>query len=146
MPLYNIGGVRCELRPFNVDEADDDSDMPFAKHRVLGGRTSHEKTAEYDRSLSLQGSIFPRKKELDGRPELALLEGIHAAGGPVLVLRGNEKLGWFVITRLRRAHTHLDGQGYGRKVRIRIEMEATQKPIGAANVAIDFLTRITSYV
>jgi phage protein U len=145
MALYNIGGVRCQLRPFNVDQADDESEMPFARHKILGARTSHEKTAEVERKLSLEGSIFPRRAELDGRPELSLLESIQAAGQPILVLRGNSKLGWFVITRLRQEHSYLDPDGYGRKVRVSIDLEATQKS-GNRSVAADIVTRLTGYV
>lgn len=145
MALYIIGGVRCELAPFNIDEADDESEMRHARHEVLGGTVSHEVTAQADRKLDLEGSIFPRQPQLDGRPELELLEGILADGSPILVTRGNTSLGWFVLTKLRKNHRYLDGSGVGRKVRVQISLERTQAS-RARSAAVDIFSRLTGYI
>ncbi len=141
MALYIIGGVRCELHPFNIDNATDDSEMPFARHEILGGRTSHEKVAQHERKLRLQGKIFPRR--IGGEAELALLESLHAAGDAVFVTRGNASLGWYRLIRISRNHQFVDERGIGRKVDLRIEMELSDRP-GPASAA-GMLTRLFGY-
>ena len=141
MSLFVIGGVRCELHPFNVDGVSDESEMPFARHQILGGRTAHERVALHDRRLRLEGKIFPRR--IGGEAELELLESLHAEGQAVMVTRGQSKLGWYVLTKIDRKHVRLDERGVGRRVDIRIEMELSQPPTSSQGAGI--LTRLFGY-
>lgn len=137
MALFIIGGVACELHPFNVNRVSDESEMPFARHRPIGDRTVHEKMALHDRTLELRGNIYPRK--IGGEKELALIRGLHEAGKAVLIIRGKEKLGWYVIPSLRCNHTYLDERGVGRKVDIEIKLELAKKPdvASAQNILVE---------
>lgn len=142
MSLFMIGGVRCQLHPFNVNKLSEELEMPFARHEVLGGRTAHEKTGLHEEKLQLQGKIFPRR--IGGKAEYDMLKGLLADGSAVLVTQGQTSRGWYVITRLSGQHEHLHADGVGQKMEIRIELELSQQPSSAS--AAGLVTRLFGYV
>ena len=135
MSLYIIGGVRARLEPFNISAAGERHAMEFAKHDVIDARPIHERTREAARDLRLSGEVFPRA--IGGRAEIALLSFLLDRGNPVLVMRGGTLLGWHVLTELRTDHEWLDPSGFGRKVRVALTIERTQRG-GILETATDF--------
>ena len=142
MALFNIGGVRAELHPFNLDRAQHETNEDFAKHPVLGARQTFESVGHGDETLQLRGTLFPRK--IGGMAEIALLTSLQQSAQAVLVTRGNENLGWFHIMRIGRDHSFLDAQGMGQKVAIRIDLELTDRPSSIDGVG-DLLVRLFGY-
>jgi hypothetical protein len=142
MDLFNIGGVRCALTPFNVDSANRDGAADFAKHPIIGARESYEFMGVGVEKLSLSGKLFPRL--LGGEAELELLHSLREAGDPVMVTRGNEKLGWFHIMSLSDRHSYLSARGVGNKIEFRIELEKCDKPSSATGASL--LVRLFGYV
>lgn len=142
MSLYNIGGVRAELHPFNLDSATMETNEDFARHAVLGGRKPFESVGHGDAAIQLRGVIFPRFS--GGLAEFGLLETLQSAAQSILVTRGNDKLGWFVIPKLRREDKFLDQTGVGQKITIQIELLKTDRP--SFGSAVGLLTQLFGYV
>ena len=143
MSLFNVGGVVFELTPLNVEDVDHSTSSDFVKHPVMGAQQPVEFMGPGDDKLSLSGSIFPRA--LGGEAELALLEDLQRQGQAVLVTRGMSRLGWFIITSLRRRHRYLSPNGIGRKIELTIEIERAGKPESSGD-ASGLLTRLFGYV
>lgn len=141
MSIFIIGGVRCEVWPFNVDAFSDESELAFARHKILQGSRQHEKIVHRDVDFRFGGKVFPRA--LGGEAELELLDQLHQEGSSVLVMQGPRKRGWFKITKFKRVHRFIDSRGVGRAVDFTIELENSGKPNAAA--AANMLTRLFGY-
>lgn len=143
MAMYVIGGVRCQLHPFNVDEAERVLTPVLARHEVMGTVTQHEKTGEPDEKLRLSGKIFPRR--FGGEAELATLKSLASTSQPIMVTQGNSVAGWYVIGRIKDKGRFLDRRGVGRMIDIDIELERTASPtFNQANV-VDLAARLFTY-
>ena len=142
MALFNIGGVRAELHPFNIDRAEHETNEDFARHPVIGARQTFESVGHGAEKLEFRGVLFPRR--IGGLAELELLQMIQSSAMAILVTRGTTVMGWFHILSVKRNDRWLDAEGTGQKVEIQIALEKTDAP--SYGQAANLVTRLFGYV
>jgi phage protein U len=125
--LYQFGLVQFTVYPLNVSDVTHITQTDWARKEIAGSAIFREWVGEGDEEISLKGKVFPHFFSMqmangamsggNGMGHLDLLDEMRRYGQAHLLMRGDGiKLGWFVIEKLSRGHTHLGGQGVGQQV------------------------------
>lgn len=125
--LYQLGALKIDVTPFNVDGVKVDTNADHVDKPVLGAAPPTEFVGEGVYTMRLTGALFPAA--IGGLDELDLLHDMRASGTPQPVTRGDGRfLGWFAITSVGEAHHHIGTNGIGAKVQVSIRLKRSGKP------------------
>lgn len=128
--LYQFGLIQFQIYPLNVGEVTHMTQTDWARKEIAGSAIFREWVGEGDEEISLRGKVFPLwlaqhqslkqtpgENRDSGMGHLDLLDEYRRYGTSHLLMRGDGvKLGWFVIERLSRGHSHLDDRGVGQQI------------------------------
>lgn len=124
---YQIGPVTLRQVGLGPDTVRMDGEHDFASKPVLGREPPLEDVGEGQNTLTLSGTLFPRK--IGGLTEYAILDQHRYNGTPVFILRGDLfPLGWYRITSASREDRLLDRSGIGRVIAVNLKFVRADKP------------------
>lgn len=128
--LYQFGLVQFTVYPLNISDVSHATSSDWSRKEIAGAPTYREWVGEGDEEIHLKGKVFPHFFALHaaqrptrgandgtGMGHLDLLEIMRRLGQAHLLMRGDGlKLGWFVIERFNRGHSHIGRDGVGQQV------------------------------
>jgi uncharacterized protein len=129
--LMTFGPIQFEVFPLNFHEADHMTASDYARKDIMESSPNREWVGEGDEEIVLRGRVFPYHvhRGSTGRPRgigvgaksaLDRLDAVRRAHQPHMLIEGGESegrvLGWFVLERLSRSHTHVGEHGFGRVI------------------------------
>ncbi len=110
----------------NVGEVDHNTATEWARKEIAGAAIYREWVGESEEEIHLRGKLFPKfysnywKKYPNvsgGLSSLDVMDNMRRLGQAHTLIRGDGwYLGWYVIERLVRGHTYLDGAGIGQQI------------------------------
>jgi phage protein U len=131
MHLMSFGPIQFEVYPLNFHEADHHTASDYARKDILESSPLREWVGEGDEEVILRGRCFPFAvtKGADGKPrgigvgaksaldQLDMVRRQHQAHQLVRTTgTQGEILGWFVLEKLQRHHSHVGAAGIGRVI------------------------------
>lgn len=129
--LMSFGPIQFEVYPLNFHEADHNTATEFARKDILESSPHREWVGEGDEEIILRGRVFPFAiiKQTTGKVSgigagaksaLDALDGVRRQRQPHQLIRHGknvaEPLGWYVIEKIARHHTHIGQAGVGRVI------------------------------
>jgi phage protein U len=111
----------------------------FAKHDVVGAAPIYEDVGEGERSIILDGCIYPEAVGTDGG--YSRLEAARQSKVPLPLLLGDlTAVGWVLIDEIKRTDENLGFAGVGREIKFTVSLLRVGRPaIGSAISILRFL-------
>lgn len=137
--LYQLGPLSIRHAPFNIDTVRETSASDFVQKPVAGAAPPNEYVGEGVGTMTLSGTLFPKK--IGGLTELAILDLIRKAAFPQLLLRGDGvPMGWWRIVKVSSTSRQLARDGVGQVVSVSIDLVREPAPSGLS--LFGFLARM----
>jgi uncharacterized protein len=133
--LMTFGPIQFEVYPLNYHESDHTTASDYARKDIMESSPNREWVGEGDEEIVLRGRVFPYAVTmksfqsvgtvatgigLGAKSALDKLDAVRRAHHVDQLIEGGESegrvLGWFVIERLIRHHTHIGAHGFGRVI------------------------------
>jgi uncharacterized protein len=127
--LMQWGPMQFLVFPLNINEYDHQTETDWARKEIAGAAVYREWTGEGDEVLHLRGRLFPYR--IGGLTEIEAIETMRREGIASMMVRGDGRvLGWYVLEKLVRSHTHLGLDGIGQVVNFEALFARVPTPSG----------------
>ena len=121
-----LGPVVFDLA-VNPQSWDENAEMPFAKHDVVGSPPVYEYMGDGEGGFKIEGVLNPI--HFGGLGGLAALEQARVRHVPLPLMRGDYvSMGWVLIKSLTSQHSDLDAYGVGGLVTFSVGLIKTSRP------------------
>jgi phage protein U len=116
--LMTFGTIQFEVYPLNFHEWDHFGQTDYARKDIVESSVQREWMGEGDEEIVLRGRMFPyHRSGRGGLGELDRLDAVRREHQAHMLMRGGDNegvnLGWYVLERLNRHHTHVGPRGVG---------------------------------
>lgn len=154
--LMTWGSISFQVFPLNYDEMNHNTASDWARKEIAGAAVYREWVGENDEEIQLRGKVFPyffaahKRQRINrgtvlqtptddsGLSHLDVMDNMRRLGQAHALTTGDGwHLGWFVIEKLTRAHTHIGVTGIGQQ----IQFDATFQRVPVPNDPAAYFTR-----